>query len=319
MLSLNVRKLFAKAVENWPVKIISIALALILFIFHRMNTLATRPLSVPLTIETDAALIPASPFPQNIRVNLRGEDAGIRSILDSDLEAFVDLSMFETGGWYRAPVQVRKKGSALNVEPLEITVNPIEISVQLDRRTGRTFPLEAVTRGKVSSGFDMVSYSISPAEIVVTGPSGVMETISVLYTEPVDLDGRNADFRVMVNIVSPNQFFVFQDGGMAEFSAVVRQLVTVRNFDGIPVTITGLDDRFTAYLGGRTGSVRLEGDQNRLDVFEPPPDFLIINCSNITMPGTFFLPIEAEIPAGFSLIRIEPETMIITITLKEDE
>ena len=313
---MNVKKILIKAVENWPAKVLSVALALVLFVFNRMNTLAMRPLSVPLNIETSTGLIPASTYPPNIRVNLRGEDAGIKSILDNDIEAYVDLTRHETEGWYRAPVQVRKKASALNVEPLEITVNPIEISVQLDRRTSKTLPLAAVLRGKTAAGFDLVSHTTVPAEIVVSGPADAMESLTGLQTEPVDLDGRNSDFRVMVNIVRPNEFFVFRDGGMAEFRGQVRQSVAVRNFDGIPIVVRGLNVLFTVDLGGRSGSVRLEGNPGRLDAFEPPAGFLSIDCSGLA-PGRHLLSVNVDIPPGFSLIRREPEILNITITAIE--
>ena len=128
---MNVKKLFIKFAANWPVKVLSIALALILFVFNRMNTLSTRSMSVPLLVETGFSLIPVNPYQGNIRVNLRGEDIIINSIIDSDIEAYIDLTGYNTEGTVNAPVQIRKKGSAIGVEPLEITVSPLEIAVEL--------------------------------------------------------------------------------------------------------------------------------------------------------------------------------------------
>ncbi|MCL2128622.1 MAG: CdaR family protein, partial [Treponema sp.] len=104
---MNVNKLIIKITENWPAKVLSVALAIILFVFHRMNTLTTRPISVPLAIETGSTMTPASSYPQSVRVNLRGEDDDIKSIADSDIEAYVDFSRYESEGLYRAPVQIR--------------------------------------------------------------------------------------------------------------------------------------------------------------------------------------------------------------------
>jgi hypothetical protein len=315
---LNSKKLIVRITENWPAKVISVAIALILFVFNRMNTLGIRSLSVPLTVESGDILIPASSWPENVRIRMRGEDDGIKSIIESDIEAYIDLSKRETEGWYRAPVQIRKKGSALGVNPLEITVNPMEISILLDRKISKTIPLIAAIRGKAASGFDLVNQSVSPAEITVTGPRNALEPLAELHTDPIDMDGRNGDFSVMVNIINPNPLFIIRGNGIAEFQGQIRQSVPVRNFDGIPIVLENLDPLFDAELDIETGMARLEGNQILLDAFTPPPDFFSADCSSLTMPGTYELPVIINLPRGFSLVRREPETVSLTLVLHEE-
>jgi len=314
---LNSRKLIEKIVENWPVKVLSIVLAFILFMFHRLNSMTTRPLSVPLTIETSSSLIPASAYPRSVRVTLRGEDNSVQSIADSDIEAYADFTRYETEGLYSAPVQIRRKESALGVEPLEIVVYPLKISIHLDRKITKTLPLAAVITGRVADGFDLISHSISPPEIVVTGPLGILESIAEIKTEPIDLDGRSGDFSIAVNIANPNPLLVLRGNGMAEFSCLINPTVSVRSIDGIPITLKGLDPHFQADTGGRTGSVRIDGRQSELDAFQPPEDFLTVDCSGILEPGIYTLPVMVDLPPDFSLIRREPEDLSLTIMIKE--
>jgi hypothetical protein len=314
---LKSRRLIVKIIENWPVKVLSIVLAFILFVFHRLNTMTTRPLSVPLSVETDSTLVPASAYPRSVRVTLRGEDNGIQSIADSDIEAYIDLTKYETEGLYSAPVQIRRKESALGIEPLEIVVYPLKISVQLDRKVNKTLPLAAVIKGRVADGFNLISHSISPPEIVVTGPLGLLESVAEIKTEPIDLDGRNGDFSMEVHIANPNPLLVLRGSGIAEFSCFINPTVSVRSIDGIPITLRGLHPDFRADTGGRTGSVRIDGSQSQLDDFQPPLDFLTIDCSGILEPGSYTLPVTVDLPPDFSLIRREPEDLVVTITHKE--
>ena len=312
-------KLIIKIIENWPVKVISIAIALLLFVFNRLNTLTTRSLSVPLAIETSSTLVPASAYPQHVRVNLRGEDEGIKSIAESDIETYVDLSRFEGGGLYSAPVLVRKKGSAMGIEPLEIAVYPPKISVQLDQRISKTLPLTAAIRGRAADGFDLVSYTLSPQEVVVIGPRGSLESVVELETDSIELDGRNGDYTAVVNIVNPSPLFTLRGSATAEFSCVIRPSVSVRSIEDIPIMLTGLDSAFEADTGGRTGSVRIEGRQSALDSFEPPPAFFTVDCSGLTAPGSYTLPVEVDLSQEFSLIRREPGELTLTVTLKETD
>jgi len=296
---------------------ISVALAVVLSVFHQLNTMTSRSLSVPLTIETNSALLPASSYPRNVRVSLRGEDDNIKLIADSDIEAYVDFTRYDEGGVYSASIQIRRKGTALSIEPLEITASPSKISVQLDRRISKTIPLTAVIRGRAADGFDLVSYSISPLEIAVTGPMSFLESFGEIETEIIDLNGRNSDFTMEVNIPAPGPFLTLRGSGTAEFSCVIRPSVSVRSIEGIPIILMGLDPEFEADMGGRTGSVRIEGNQSRLDDFQPPSDFFTVDCSELIEPGTYTLPVVIDLPRDFSLIRREPEDINLIITLKE--
>jgi YbbR domain-containing protein len=300
--------------HNWPAKMLSIAIALMLFVFHRMSTLATRTISVPLLVETASALVPASAYPQNVRITMRGEDDSIRVISDSDIEAFVDLRRHEAEGFYRAPIQIRKGGTALGVEPLELSINPMEISVRLDIRASKTLPVLADIRGKVASGFDLIDYSVSPEEIIVSGPVGVLEDMIEMRTVPVDLDGRRNDFNIEVNISRDNPFLVFRGSGMVEFQGIVRPSVPVRNIEGIPIVFARLDPRFEAHSSERIASVRLEGNYSLLDDFIPGPGFLSVDCSELLEPGTYVLPVRADLPFGLFLVRSEPENLSIVVT-----
>ena len=178
MSSLNIRKLLDKITENWIAKAVSVALAVFLFVFHRMSTLETRILSVPLTVETNSSFVPASPYTRTIRVRLRGDVNSIFLIQEDDIEAYIDLKKYESEGWYRTSVQIRRKGNALGFEALETSVDPMEISVQLDRKISKYVPLTVNLRGNVETGYDLVSHSLSPTQVVADGPISVLGTIS---------------------------------------------------------------------------------------------------------------------------------------------
>jgi YbbR domain-containing protein len=314
MASLNFRKLLAKTAENWPAKVLSIALAIIFFVFHRMSTMESRFFSVPLRIEHNASLIPASPYTRMIRVSLKGDANSIYPILEDDLEAYIDLQKYETEGWYRTPVQILKKGTALGVEPLEITVDPMEISLELDHRISKYLPLTASLRGSVEEGYDLASHTLSPTQVVVDGPLRLLGNITELYTEEIDLDGRNADFSVMVNILNRDPLLVIRGNGMTEFRGFIQRRVSVRNFGNMPITVQGLNQKFTGELDVKQGTVRAEGSQNELDSFVPTASFLSVDASAIEKEGAYTLPLAVSLPAGLNLVRREPQEVSLTVT-----
>ncbi|GHV13994.1 hypothetical protein FACS189491_09730 [Spirochaetia bacterium] len=310
------KKLLARTAENWPIKVLSIALAIILFVFHRNSTLESRSFSTPLRIEHSTSLIPASSYTRTIRVSLRGDKNSINSILEDDIEAYIDLQKYETEGLYRIPVQFRKDGTAQEVEPLEITVEPMEISLELDRRLSKLLPLTATFRGSIEEGYDLAFQTLTPNQVTVEGPLRLLTNVTELRTDEIDLSGRNADFSLMVNILNPNPLLVIRGNRMTEFWGAVQSRVSVRNIEGLPITVQGLDPRFTAEPDVKLGSVRIEGSQAELDFFVPPDTFLTVDASAIDREGIYTLPLDAPLPSELNLVRSDPEELTLTVTLQ---
>ena len=314
---MNIRKLIAKVVENWPVKVLSMGVAIILFVFNRMSTLEERFFSAPLNIELKGTLMPSSSYPRMIRVRLRGEANSIYPILDDDIEVFVNMNEFDAPGTFSVPVQWRKKGTAQGVEPLQITVDPMEISFSLDHKISKFVPITPSLRGQVDSGFTMNSYSLNPNQVIIDGPASLMGGIAELSTELIDLDGRRGNFTGTVQIMNSDPLIVIRGSGTTEFRGVISQIIPVRNINNVPIAVTGLMEGFSGELAVKTGSIHLEGeDQEAVDAFKPPPDFLKVDCSGINLPGTYILRVLAE-PAERISLRVVPDEVQIRIIQAE--
>ncbi|GHU68590.1 hypothetical protein FACS189447_11030 [Spirochaetia bacterium] len=256
-----------------------------------------------------------------IRVTLRGDANSIYPILEDDIEAFVNLSRYENPGDYKAAVQIRKKGTALGVKPLEVNVDPIDISVSLDYKISKFVPLTASLRGNVAPGYTMNSYSLNPTQVIIDGPSELIGSIPELSTEIIDLEGRTADFTVMVNILNRDPLLVIRGTGATEFHGLISRIIPVRNITDISILISNLDDEFQGELDIRAGSVHLEGvNQEELDSFNLPPGFLSVDCSGIEGPGSYTLDVmPVTVPDGLTLTTYEPKTLTILVTPRESD
>ena len=287
---MNARKLLLKAIENWPAKVLSIGLAIMLFVFHRMSALEERIFSVPLNIERSGPLVPSSPYPRVIRVNLRGEPGSIFSIMESDIEVYVNVDRLELPGVYTVPIQWRKRGIAQGMEPVQVTVDPMEITLSLDHRISRAVPVTADLRGQVEAGHAMMYYSLNPDQVIIEGPAGLISGISEIFTEAIDLGGRRNDFSITALVLNPDPLMIIRGSGTSEFRGNVTQIIPVRNITNIPIIITGLVEELAGELETGAASIRLEGEsQAALYGFSPPPGFLRVDASGINQPGTYLL------------------------------
>jgi hypothetical protein len=316
---LNWNKLLVKISENWPAKVISLALAIVLFVFHRISTLETRSFFTPLVIEYLDGMMPASPYPHIIRVSIRGEANLIYSIMDGDIETYVDMGRFYAPGTYIVPVQWRRIGTAQGVELLQISVDPPEITFTLDQKISKFVPLSANFRGQVDAGFSLTSFSLNPSYIILDGPTEIMSNISELYTELIDLDGRRSNFSMAVNVLQREPLVIIRGTGITEFSGTINPTIPARDISNVPIAISGVREGFLAELEINTASVHLEGDNlYEVNSFVPPPYFLRVDCSGISEPGAYILRVltgEAE----KIVFRTEPREVTVRITLAEEE
>jgi hypothetical protein len=315
---LSWKKFFARSVQNWPAKVLSLALAIILFVFHRMSTLETRYFFAPLVFERLSALMPSSAYPKMIKVSIRGEADSIHSILENDIEAYVDMEKYDVPGTYHVSVQWRKKGTALGVEPLQISVDPSDINFSLDRKLSKFVPIAVSFGGQVEAGFNLTSFSLNPSQVIIDGPAGLMGGISELHTELIDLDGRRSDFSLTANILNRDPLVLIRGSGTTEFRGKITQIIPVRNILNVPIAITGIKDGFTGELEIKSGSIHLEGDNvDAVKMFVPAPDFLKVDCSGISEPGIYVLKVLTGAADNISF-NAEPKEVKIIIGLAGD-
>jgi len=308
------REFLARAVENWPAKVLSLALAIFLLIYHRMSLLETRVLFTPIVIEQLNAMMPSNSYPRIVKVSLKGESQNLNSILEEDIEAYVNLRDIKTAGTYKVPVLWRKKGTAEGIEPLQISVDPMEITFSLDHKVSKFVPISVNFVGQVEAGYNMNSYSIEPNQIVVEGPATLMGSISELQTELIDLSGRRGDFSVTASILHNDPLVVIRGEGTVIFSASVSQIILVRNISNVPITVSGLDEQFVVEPEIMNANVHIEGnDSDTVEAFRPSRGFLRIDCSQISESGEYVLSVLVQAVAGLS-IRVEPREVKIQVS-----
>lgn len=219
------QKLLLKITEKWPVKVLSVAAALIISIFFRMTTLETRFFSAPLRIVTNENLVAVNSITSSVRISLRGESDGIQPILEDDIEVSIDLGKYTIEGTYRVPVLILKKGSALGVSPLEISALPIEITVVLEQKVKKSVPIFPVFFGTLAQGYEMTSHQIIPEVVVAEGPRSVIDELYEFNTEIIDLDRRYENFSVRINIINNNPLVIIHGDRMIEYRGTINRIV----------------------------------------------------------------------------------------------
>lgn len=298
-------RLLEKIIANWPVKIISVAVAVVLFLFYRIGSLEQRFFSIPLAAVASENFVVTEKSSQSIRVKLRGTQDEVFLVYEEDVEAYIDLTDHRSEGQFRAPVLLRKKGTAENVE-VEFKIEPIDVTVTLEEKVFATLDVVTEIRGNPATGYELAEFTLQPSAVEIGGPRSRIETIQNVNTEIVDISGRDSDFSLRIPIKSPGPDVELVTDKVVEFTGVIKQVIITRTFEAVEVVSVNLDERFGVPELPEVGSIRTRGAQLLLETIRPEQLKLVIDGADISDEGLYTLVVVPQIPTGLQVMSYEP-------------
>jgi YbbR domain-containing protein len=306
-------RVFTALLADLPVKVICLAAAVVLLLFHRVTTLAERFFSVPLDVSTPAGLAVASAFPKTVRITLRGAGDAIFPILEEDIGASVSLDSHHTPGVYRADVKVDRKGTAQGVEPLEIRVEPSSVTFTMEPLTEKRVVLSPDLKGVPAYGFELVQSGVSPQNVVIRGARSRVQSVTSLPTEEIDLTGRTGSFASSVKILLPSTLIKIAGDAAADFHATIQEAIVQHAFEG--VALSPFD--FAAHLALKSmpvpGTVKMQGTQLAVDAVRPEQLRLLLDLGGVRRAGTYTLQTRPDAVPGLTTVDWSPREVTVDV------
>jgi YbbR domain-containing protein len=298
--------------SDWPAKVLSLAVALLLTLFFNLTRLEQRMVNIPLAVSINDEMAPSSQYPRMVRVVLRGERDVIYGIREDEVSASLDLSGYRNEGIYRIPVKLEKRGNALTADPLEIHPDPSEIAVGLEKRARKRLPVTPSFKGFLESGFELISFDVIPAEILVSGPAGLVARTNEIATETIELGGKKGDFSVNIRLIKKESLLTIEETETVTFSAKVRQAMDLRNYTNLPILAEGLAPNLVLADMLPTGSIRLHASEDLAAKIDPSALFRV-DLSSFLRPGTYNVDIKIRQPEGALVETFEPQAISVRL------
>src|SRR5574344_898698 len=186
---MNTKQLLDKIAKNWPAKVICFVIALFIYFSHQMSILEKKTFTVPLTITENGSMVSATQSDRYVKVTIRGQREEIATVTNKDIVAYLDITNETKEGDYTFPVLVQPSAHVQLMEPLEIRVKPEKVPLKIEARTVRYLPIEPVLSGSIAHGYEMKEVVVTPANIKVEGPGQMVESLTTIATEAVDVEG----------------------------------------------------------------------------------------------------------------------------------
>lgn len=178
-------KVWTAVATNFGTKLVSIVIALMLWVIVLGSRSVEATKEVPLEIITSADVIPSNEIPDRIAFRLSGPKAFLRAILDRREEPIrVNLSGAKPGlvtyrffsDNIRVPIGVKV-----------LSINPTAILIKLEYLKRRDVPVKPILRGSPPEGYRISNTIVRPEFVRIKGAESRVDAVSEVPTVPIDV------------------------------------------------------------------------------------------------------------------------------------
>jgi YbbR domain-containing protein len=301
-------------VDELPIKVLSMVLAVTLFVLVRNDKDASSGayVKVVYTLPEDRVLV--SDPPPEVKVSVRGPWTKLQH-LDRAIEPIhVDLTRVRT-----PEVRIDEDTIKVPTGVRVAAIQPSEIPVEFEPRVVREVPVQPILEGEPAEGFRVAHVIAEPNKVRIDGAKSAVESMTRAPTRPLRVADARGGVSGEVALEAPPVHTRFLDPTMVTVRADVQPAMVERVFGDVPVKIVGL--------------TRLEG------TVEPPVARLTLRGPSVLLKdvsaGQVGLQVEAALvdtrppsryiraitvsglPAGVAA-EVQPDTIMLTTRRKRE-
>ena len=217
--------MFKLLTENWTLKLISLAFALLLWVFIMGERRLEVGYRVPLELQNiPTELMVANEVPSLVDVRVSGPRTLQMKVSPNDISIIVDLTDLQPG-----LTTFKRLEERLNLPSgLRVTrLSPSFIDLKLERIKQKLVPVKVALTGEPLSGFRIESVKLVPDEVLVEGAETELKSVSEVTTEEVDLNGVNEGFSLIVPLVYRGTYTHFKDEKTTEVQVEIEPVLTL--------------------------------------------------------------------------------------------
>lgn len=295
---------------NLPLKVISLLVAVVLWLAVSGQSTVERNIRVPLEFQNVPAgmEIVGNP-PDSVDVRLRGSSGNLARVVQGDVVAALDLTNARSGtrifNLHATEVRV-----PFGVHVVQVT--PPTVSLDFELSGQKVVPVSPVIEGDPESGFVVGRITTSPATVQVLGPVGRLEALLEATTEPVRVDGARATVRDSVTIGVEDTAVRLREPQVAVVTVEIVPAPVQQTLEGVKIAASNLGRGLTVRIAPSAVSVLVRGTRERIAGIDAGDLRADIDLTDLGR-GQHSVPVRVANREGVAVERIEPATVRVTI------
>lgn len=292
--------------DNAGTKLVSILIAVILWIVVLGSRTVEVTKEVPIEIVTNEDVMVANELPDRVSFRISGPKAFIRTLLDRrDPPIRVNLQGAKPGA-----VTYRLFSDSLRV-PIGVkvlSVNPNALVVNLEQMRTKMIPVKIETRGVLPEGYKLISIESVPPQVKVRGPKSKIQTVTEIYTLPIDLTDLKQGFQKAIPL-DVSRANVELEGQPPEIKAEIKPVSA--NFKVKNVTIRVLS-HLKYRVREKTVTVLVRSSQEVMKTLDHSTVFAEVDLRD-RAKGVYEIKPKVSLPSNIGFVGTQPETIGVTL------
>jgi YbbR domain-containing protein len=250
---------------------------------------------------------------------------GAESLVDRVVQGVVQLNLDKDVGTIEQSILIKLVDSEGRiVESNYLNMRQSSALVTIPIYPVKTVAVRANVTGEPAEGFVVDNISVNPAQIEVNGYASIIENISSLPTEAVDIQGAVDNIRTTVNVLLENGVYL-EPGQTSEVSVIVNISETTVNtrLTIEEIGIQNIPEGYGATVVNAPVIIQLRGPYtviNNITIQDlaPAVDLSQLPDGELTS-GQYQLPFIISVPERTEVINISTETVTVDVQLIEEE
>ncbi len=299
-------KLITLLTSNLGTKLISVMIAMVLWIvvLGSRNVEVTK--EVPLEVVTASDVVSSNEVPEKIAFRLSGPKAFLRAILDRREEPIrVNLAGVKPG-----LITYRFFSDNIHV-PIGVkvlSIHPTAIVIKLEQLKRRDVPIRMEVRGSPAEGYKVLHTEVRPGVVKLKGPETQIDGITEVQTKPIDVAGMKQSLEREVALQIP-QHDVQVDGAFPK--AHIEIVPTSANFRIRNVDVRVLSFfQYTVVEKSVTVFVRASADE--LKSLDRTQVYGVVDLRG-KPKGRYLESLKVTLPENIGLVKVVPEKVKVTL------
>jgi YbbR domain-containing protein len=301
--------------DNLPTKAVSLAIAVVLWFVIAGEKTSERGLSIPVELQNVPTNLEMTGEAVNmVEVRLRASPGIIHALGPSEISAQVDLAGSGEGERiiHLSPETIRVP---FGVRVVKIT--PSILTLNFERTLQKVVPVRPRLLGRPAAGREVTEVTSTPAQVRISGPKSRVQEVESAFTEPVSLEGANADVTEEVSVGLEDPMLRLLDAPKVKVTARVVEVQGRRLFEGLPVAVKGgsAQPRPAAVQVTVTGPQSMLGRLKSEDLHP----YVTIDPAAPGPPGA--ARVALDLPPAFSglvVLQIEPAEVTLKLSGKRN-
>lgn len=299
--------------NDWALKLISLFFAIFLWYFVVGEDKVDVNLLVPVEIvNLPRDLIISNQYKKDLDVTVSGSRGLIRGMDRENITKTVDLSHAKPG-----TIVIRNTPDSLSLPRgiRVLRVQPTHLIFTLDRLVQREVKVKPIIRGSPKKGYELVSVSLEPASISLNGPSALLDGVTILQTEAIDISGMTeTEVRQVPLNLKPDLAELIGES-IVTAKITIRPKLKTATFRQVPIQILHTAKNLGYQAEPSEAEVNFSAPAILLGKGSKPEQMLQLQVDAANLPiGRHTLPVEATSKPMVTVKKIDPPQILLEIS-----